>query len=146
MDRLVHKAALRGAAALFTPYKQQTCRLLLLPSTSHRQHRCVGCCWEGNTRTWDTHEVPPLQPPSHHLCSEDYLDLRDLIQVCRIHCVCSNRSHISQPTFSLSSSCAHGWHEITIRIFCTERHWFVKHFYWYLSKYYCELAESTLDI
>lgn len=55
----------------------------------------VGCCWEGNTCTWDTHEVPPLQPLSPHLCSDDHLELRDLIYVYRIHGLRSNQSHIS---------------------------------------------------
>lgn len=58
--------------------------------------------------------------------------------------VCAQIHHTSHLLTVLS--CAHRWHEITLRLSCTERHWFEKHFYCYLSKYYCELAESTLDI
>lgn len=71
----------------------------------------VGCCWESSTCSWDTHEVPPLQPLSPQLCSEDHLEHRDLIYVYRIHCLCSNWSHISQWGV-LSSSCGHHWNTL----------------------------------
>lgn len=58
----------------------------------------VGCCWEGNTCTWDTHEAPPLQPLSPHLCSEDHLEHRNLIDVYKIRCLRLNQCHISQVT------------------------------------------------
>lgn len=85
----------------------------------------VGCWWEGNTGTWDIHEAPPLQPLSPHLCSEDHLELRDLIQIYRIAVLCAQINL----TFHNWPSGACPPHMGTIGIHCTETHWFVNHSY-----------------